>query len=78
MAGFGGDRNFRTLQSESVLDAQIGYTFSGRLEGLSVVLQGFNLTDEPLGSFDNDDSRFIRDNQRYGRSYMSGLSYRAE
>ncbi len=78
VAGFGGDRNFRTLQSESVLDAQIGYTFSGRLEGLSVVLQGFNLTDEPLGSFDNDDSRFIRDNQRYGRSYMIGLSYRAE
>ena len=78
VSGFGGDRNFRTLQSESVLDAQIGYTFSGRFEGLAVVLQGFNLTDEPLGSFDNDDGRFIRDNQRYGRSYMIGLSYRAE
>ena len=78
VSGFGGDRDFRTLQSESVLDAQIGYMFSGRLEGLSVVLQGFNLTDEPLGSFENEDGRFIRDNQRYGRSYMIGLSYRAE
>ena len=78
VSGFGGDRNFRTINSESVLDAQIGWIFTGRLEGWSVQLQGFNLTDEPLGSFDNDDTRFVRDNQRYGRSYMLGVSYRAE
>ena len=78
VAGFGGDRNFRTIQDESVLDAQIGYVFTGRLEGLTLMLQGFNLTDEPLGSFDNEDERFVRDNQRYGRSYMVGLSYRVE
>ncbi|MDJ0907282.1 MAG: TonB-dependent receptor [Woeseiaceae bacterium] len=77
VSGFGGDRNFRTIKSESVLDAQIGWLFTGRLEGWSVQLQGFNLTDEPLGSFDNDDTRFVRDNQRYGRSYMFGVSYRA-
>ncbi|MEO1248180.1 MAG: TonB-dependent receptor [Pseudomonadota bacterium] len=78
VAGFGGDRNFRTIKSESVLDAQIGYIFGGRLEGLTVMLQGFNLSDEPLGSFDNEDERFVRDNQRYGRSYMIGVSYRVE
>jgi len=78
VAGFGGDRNFRTIQDESVLDAQIGYVFTGRLEGLTLMLQGFNLTDEPLGSFDNEDERFVRDNQRYGRSYMIGVSYRVE
>ncbi len=78
VAGFGGDRNFRTIQDESVLDAQIGYVFTGRLEGLTLMLQGFNLTDEPLGSFDNEDERFVRDNQRYGRSYMVGVSYRVE
>ena len=52
----------------------VGLLFAVR----TLLLQGFNLTDEPLGSFDNDDQRFVRDNQRYGRSYMLGVSYRAE
>ena len=37
------------VAAESILDAQIGYEFQeGALEGLSINLQGTNLTDEPF------------------------------
>lgn len=76
VSGFGNGRNLTMVQGETILDAQIGYNFSGRLEGLSVMLQGFNLTDEPFVTFYNNDSRQIRDHQVYGRSYMLGFSYK--
>jgi len=79
ITGFGGGRNFRQIDSTSILDAQMSYSFGGALEGLTLLLQGFNLTDEPLRSFASlDDDRFIADYQRYGKSYMIGASYRWE
>jgi iron complex outermembrane receptor protein len=69
--------DFRTISEESVWDAQISYAFqSGPLEGISVILQGYNLTDEPLSSYEGDDDRLVRDYQRYGSSYSIGLSYK--
>lgn len=64
-------------KSELVVDAQIGYTFqSGPLEGLGILLQGSNLTNEPFVTYYNDDPRQIRDYQNYGRNFMAGITYR--
>jgi iron complex outermembrane receptor protein len=80
VSGFGGGREFRTIEGESILDAQLSYNFSGSLEGLTLLAQGFNLTDEPLRTFDpgSTGTNRIIDYQRYGRSYMVGASYRFE
>ncbi|MBX9897855.1 MAG: TonB-dependent receptor [Qipengyuania sp.] len=64
-------------RAETVIDAQIGYTFhSGMLEGLGILLQGSNLTNEPFITYYNNDPRQVRDYQNYGRNFMAGLTYR--
>ena len=64
-------------QSEFVVDAQIGYTFQeGALEGLGILLQGSNLTNEPFITYYNDDPRQVRDYQNYGRNFMAGITYK--
>jgi iron complex outermembrane recepter protein len=68
---------FRNLQSETVVDAQVSYNFrSGPMEGLSIILQGYNLTDEPLFATQGYDTRLVQDYQRYGASYSVGVSYK--
>ncbi len=77
VAGFGNGRTLRSVAAENVLDAQIGYEFqSGPLEGLSILVQGNNLTDEPFKTFENGDERRTIDFQRYGRTYAVGVNYR--
>lgn len=69
--------DFRVVQPETLVDAQIGYTFQGGpLENMSIMLQGYNLNDEPLYTIEGADPRQIRDYQSYGRSYSVGLSYK--
>ncbi|MCF1431227.1 MAG: TonB-dependent receptor [Shewanella sp.] len=73
-------RDKRYVASETIVDAQIGYDFAESgikgLEGLSIVLQGLNLTDEPFMTYENGDERQIKDYQSYGRTFMLGASYR--
>jgi len=67
----------RTAKGETIVDAQIGYEFQdGPLEGLGILLQGQNLTDEPFITYENGDLRRVIDYQRYGRRYLLGLSYK--
>jgi iron complex outermembrane receptor protein len=69
--------DFRTVEAETLVDAQISYAFqSGPLERFTLIAQGYNLTDEPLATFEGDDSRLVRDYHRYGRSYSVGMSYK--
>ena len=70
--------NYRELQAETVVDAQIGYTFQegSKWEGLSFTLQAYNLTDEPLYGVDNGDTRLVRNYQLWGASYSLGVSYK--
>jgi iron complex outermembrane receptor protein len=66
------------VAAESILDAQIGYEFrSGPMEGLSINLQGTNLTDEPfvLTQVGAPDRNIIK-HQKYGANYSLGLTYR--
>jgi len=77
----GGDVNpnggFSVAQPETVVDAQVGYTFQGGpVKGLSVYLQAYNLNDEPLITFDQNDPRRVMNYQRYGVSYSLGASYK--
>lgn len=75
--GISASRAFRQAYSESIFDAQIGYRFEGGpLEGLSLTLQGLNLTDEPFVNYQAGDREQIIDYERYGRTYLVGVSYR--
>ena len=69
---------FRNLLPETVLDAQIGYSWKeGALEGLTVTLQAYNLTDEPLVATEGDqDARLVKDYHRWGRQFSIGASYK--
>ncbi|TFW14043.1 TonB-dependent receptor [Brevundimonas intermedia] len=77
VAGFGNGRTLRSVAAETVVDAQIGYEFqSGPLEGLSILAQVNNLTDEPFKTFENGDERRTIDYQSYGRTFAVGMNYR--
>ena len=77
VSGFGDGRNLRLVKAEAILDAQIGWAFTGDnwTNGLSLFVQGFNLTDEPFTTFNEGDARQVIDYQRYGRSYLIGATY---
>lgn len=71
------NENFRIIDQEQVVDAQVSYEFrSGPLKGLSIILQGYNLTNEPLVTRSGDDSRLVVDYQNYGAWYSAGVSYK--
>lgn len=77
IAGLSANPEFRVAKPEGILDAQIGYEFqSGTFKGLSILLQGKNLTDRPFVTYEAGDKRFVRDYQHYGRDYYLGLSYK--
>jgi iron complex outermembrane recepter protein len=71
------------INEESIVDAQLGYAFSGRLEGLSLLFQVNNLTDEPYvtevgvaaGSV-NPTATLPERYTTYGREYLAGFNYR--
>jgi iron complex outermembrane recepter protein len=66
------------VAAESILDAQVGYEFSdGPMKGLSINLQGTNLTDEPfaLTQVGTPDKNLIK-YQKYGANYSLALTYK--
>lgn len=77
VAGLSAAPTYRQVKPEGILDAQIGYEFqSGSLRGLSVLLEGKNLTNRPFITYQNNDPRQVIDYQRYGRDYYVGLTYK--
>ncbi len=73
-------RELVSVKDTEIWDAQISYDFADSgieaLQGLSISLQGQNLTDEPFVTFQNDDPRQVRDYQDYGRNYLLSARYR--
>lgn len=68
---------FSVAQPESVIDAQLSYAFQkGPLEGMTILLQAYNLNDEPLVTYDGGDPRRVINYQTYGASYAFGVSYK--
>lgn len=78
LSGFGGNRVRRRALDETVVDAQIGYDFQpgSALEGVSIFVQGQNLTDEPFVTVDPRDERAIIDYQQFGRRFLAGATLR--
>ncbi|WP_374763486.1 TonB-dependent receptor [Yunchengibacter salinarum] len=78
VSGLSATRILRTVRGEFLMDAQISYEFQAgsSLEGLTVTLQGNNLTDEPFVTIDNEDIRQVIDHQRFGRTYLLGVNYK--
>ena len=78
VSGFAANRVFRRADAETIVDGQIGYEFqpSSRLRGLSLYLQGLNLTDEPFVTRDPQSTLRVIDYQRFGRRFMLGANYK--
>ncbi|MES2119051.1 MAG: TonB-dependent receptor [Pseudomonadota bacterium] len=78
---FDGNPQRQTVLAETVYDAQVGYDFpdSSMLRGLSVYLQGQNLTNERQATIqDNastDQTAFLKW-QTFGRRFVAGFTYK--
>lgn len=78
LSGFGAVRTRRRALAETIVDGQIGYDFQpgSTLEGLSIFLQGQNLTDEPFVTTNPDNPEQVIDYQSYGRRFLAGFTYK--
>lgn len=77
LSGFGGNRVRRRATDETIVDAQIGYDFKGTaLNGLSIFVQGQNLTNEPFVTTNPGQPLQVIDYQVYGRRFLAGASFK--
>jgi iron complex outermembrane receptor protein len=78
VSGFAANRVRRRAAPETIIDAQIGYDFQegSALQGLSLYIQGQNLTNEPFITTNPGDVRQVIDYQRYGRRFLAGFTYK--
>ncbi len=68
---------FGTALAEKNISAQVSYALqSGSLKGLTFFLQGYNLNNSPLITYNNGDARQVQNYQTYGASYSLGASYK--
>jgi TonB-dependent receptor len=76
VANFANERALRFVDSDMITDAQLSYAFSGNaLEGLQVLFQVNNLTNEPYIAYSENKQRLL-DYQEYGTQYLLGLNYK--
>ncbi|MCM2312058.1 MAG: TonB-dependent receptor, partial [Steroidobacteraceae bacterium] len=76
VTNFANDRALRFVDSDTITDAQLSYLFgTGTLEGLQLLFQVNNLTNEPYVAYVEDQARIL-DYQEYGTQYLVGLNYR--
>lgn len=76
ITAFANTRALRFVSGEAVVDAQVGYTFrDGKLKGLGLLLQAYNLTDSAYRTYRETHAQ-IEEFQRYGRTYLLGANYR--
>ena len=75
--GFGADRALVYIDGESVVDLQTGYTFGDGswLDGVSILLQVNNATNEPYRQFFNGNG-LTQKYEEYGRQYLLGVTYK--
>jgi TonB-dependent receptor len=76
VTNFANDRALKYVKGDQITDAQIGYEFGpGRLQGLSLLFQINNLTDEPYIAYAVSETR-QQDFQEYGRQILLGVNYK--
>ena len=78
VSGFAANRVRRNAKAETIVDGQIGYDFGDgtMLHGLSLYLQGQNLTDEPFVTTNPGAPDQVIDHQTFGRRYLAGITYK--
>ncbi|MBN8815168.1 MAG: TonB-dependent receptor [Sphingomonas sp.] len=76
VSGFAANRVRRRAAPETIVDAQVGYDFGGALKGLSIYVQGQNLTDEPFTTYNPNHPEQVIDYQKYGRRFLAGASFK--
>jgi len=70
-------RQLTQAKGETIFDAQLSYDLSNAgVKGLTVYLQGSNLTDEPFVQYYNNDPTQFRNWHTYGRNFMAGVTYK--
>ena len=70
-------RETTIAKAETILDAQVSYDLTGvGVKGLTLYLQGSNLTDEPFIQYYNDDPTQFRHWHTYGRNFMAGATFK--
>lgn len=75
--GFGAIGQFVLVEGETIFDAQVAYAFDdGPLSGFSLIGQVENFTDEEFVTLQGPDDRFVRDFNRFGRTFLFGAAYR--
>ncbi len=77
VSGISATRILQTIQGGSSYDAQVSYSFnSGRFKGMTLILQGSNLTNKRFVTYQNNDPRQVLIWENYGRSYEALVSYK--
>jgi iron complex outermembrane receptor protein len=76
VTNFANERGLRYVDDDMITDAQVAYAFGeGTLEGLQLLFQVNNLTNEPYIAYSVTKSRLL-DYQEYGTQYLVGANYR--
>ncbi len=76
IGNFNGNRSLRYVVGENITDAQLSYSFSsGSLAGMTLLLQGSNLTNEAYQTYAGSKDRPL-EFLEWGRTITVGLNYR--
>ena len=76
IGNFNGNRTLRYVVGESIVDAQIGYSFNqGSLKGLGLLLQVNNLGDDAYQTYAGSKDRPL-EYIKWGRTVLLGASYK--
>ena len=76
VTNFANERGLRFVDADMITDAQLSYSFGeGMLNGLQVLFQVNNLTNEPYIAYSVNKSRLL-DYQEYGTQYLLGVNYK--
>ena len=76
IGNFNGNRTLRYVVGENITDAQVSYTFGeGSLDGLSLLLQASNLTNEAYRTYAETKDRPL-EYIEWGRTIVLGVNYK--
>lgn len=75
IGNFDGNRTLRYVVGENITDAQLSYAFGGGWQGLTLLLQASNLTNEAYRTYAGSRDRPLEYVQ-WGRTYLLGLNYK--
>jgi iron complex outermembrane recepter protein len=75
VTNFANERALKYVDGGTFMDAQVSYMFDeGMLDGLTLLFQINNLTNEPYFAYAVDEARY-QDFQEYGTTYLVGATY---